>query len=101
MIDLSKTGQVCRKYSDSVLRRMSKDELIELVHMLEDNYDALMACNINQANVMDEMLKENNAKMLARWDKHYEREQEVDKTKQYQHEYYERVIKPKRKGARA
>ena len=75
MIDLSNTGQMCKRYSDSVLKGMSKAELIEQIRLLEDSYDEMVMCNIRQAQMLDRAMRRN---------------------KKYQHDYYERVTKPKR-----
>ena len=75
MIDLSNTGQMCKRYSDSVLKGMSKTELIEQIRLLEDSYDEIVICNIRQAQMLDRAMRRN---------------------KEYQHNYYEKVTKPKR-----
>ncbi len=75
MIDLSDIGQMCKRYSDSVLKGMNKSELIEQIRLLEDSYDELVMCNIRQAQMLDRVTRKN---------------------KKYQHDYYERVTKPKR-----
>ena len=75
MIDLSNIGQMCKRYSDSVLKGMSKAKLIEQIRLLEDNYDEIVICNIRQAQMLDKAMRRN---------------------KEYQHNYYEKVTKPKR-----
>ena len=47
-----------KTYSDSTLFDWNKKELIEYIHMLQDNYQAVITANENQANYMTKVWKE-------------------------------------------